>query len=105
MACLIVVSLYGSYSAFFIYMRRNRKILNRPSVRAKYGVLYDGFFPVGIYGDIKYIEYYSFTFFLRRAAFVGITFALISYPGLQVMAITQMNIFYLIYVGHIDFYL
>ena len=82
MACLILVSLYGSYSAFFIYMRRNRKILDRPSIRAKYGVLYDGFFPIGIYGDNKYIEFYSFTFFLRRAAFVWITFALINYPGL-----------------------
>ena len=103
--CFIFVALYGSYAAFFIYMRKNRSILDRPSVRAKFGVLYDGFEPIGIYGEKRYVEFYSFVFFLRRALFVALTYTLIKYPGLQVMAFTQMNVFYLIYVGHIDFYM
>ena len=88
MGCFILIALYGSYTGFFIYMRKNRKILDRPSVRARFGVLYDGFEPIGIYGENRKIEFYSFVFFLRRAAFVTLTFTLILYPGLQVMAFT-----------------
>ena len=82
MGCLILIALYGSYTMFFIYMRKNRHTLDKPSIRAKYGVLYDGFEPIGIYGKIRYIEFYSFTFFLRRAAFVAVTFVLFDFPGL-----------------------
>ena len=82
MASFILASLYGLYIVFFLYMRKNRHILDRPSTRAKYGVLYDGLEPISIFGATRYIEFYSFTFFLRRAAFVGLTFASLKYPGL-----------------------
>ena len=85
MASFILVSLYGSYIMFFAYMRKNREKLDRPSTRAKYGVLYEGLEPISIFGATRYIEFYSFTFFLRRAAFVGLTFAVLKFPGLQVM--------------------
>ena len=75
-AVLIFVAIYGYYTKFFIFMRRNREILDRPSTRAQYGALYDGFEPISALGDIRYIEFYSFTFFLRRATFVAVTFAL-----------------------------
>ena len=82
MASFILVSLYGSYILFFVYMRKNRDKLDRPSTRAKYGVLYDGLEPISIFGTTRYIEFYSLTFFLRRAAFVGLTFVVLKFPGL-----------------------
>ena len=103
-AIFIFVAIYGCYTKFFMFMRKNRGILDKPSTRAKYGVLYDGFEPISAHGEIRHVEFYSFTFFLRRAAFVAVTFALAQSAGLQVMAFMQMNILYLIYVGHIEFY-
>ena len=82
MASVIFVALYGLYCMFFIYMRKNRDILDKPSTRAKYGVLYDGLEPTSKFGATRYIEFYSFTFFLRRAAFVCLTFVLLRFPGL-----------------------
>ena len=82
MACFIFIALYGSYIKFFVYMRKNREILDRPSTRAKYGTLYDGFEPIDSSGEIKYIEFYSLTFFLRRGVFVMLTFTLFNYAGL-----------------------
>ena len=101
---VILVAIYGCYAKCFVFMRRNREILDRPSTRASYGVLYDGFEPISVLGEIRYVEFYSLTFFSRRAAFVAVTFALAYFPGLQVMAFLQMNIFYLIYLGHIEFF-
>ena len=75
-AIFTFVAIYGCYTKFFIFMRKNRQILDRPSTRAKYGVLYDGFEPISVLGQIRYVEFYSLTFFLRRAAFVAVTFAL-----------------------------
>ena len=50
------------------------------------------------------MEYYSFFFYLRRAIFIVISFSLYPYPGLQVMAFLQLSIFYLIYIGSVDYF-
>ena len=49
LAIFIMVSLYGSYIRFFIYMRMNREILDKPATKAKYGNLYEGLKPLGRY--------------------------------------------------------
>ena len=85
MAILILIALYGSYFKFFFYLRSNRDNLSKPSVKASHGILYDGLRPFSRYDrykEINYIEFYSFVFFLRRAVYVALTFALIKYPGL-----------------------
>ena len=85
-------------------MRKHRDILDNPSTRDKIGNLYEGLQVTTINKIPLQIEYYSLMFFLKRAIFVMITFSLYNYPGLQVMAFLQLTIFYLIYIGSVDFF-
>ena len=103
-AIFIFLSLYGLYAYLFIYMRKHRDILDKPSTRDKIGNLYEGLQVTTINNIPLEIEYYSLFFFLKRAIFVMITFSLYKYPGLQVMAFLQLTIFYLIYIGSVDFF-
>ena len=101
----IFVLLYGQYACFFVYMKiTDKEKLDLPSMRARIGNLYADFETVNFMEQPQSIEYYSLFFFARRAVFVLISFALFAYPGLQIMAFLQLNIFYIIYVGHVTFY-
>ena len=104
-AIAIFVLLYGSYACFFIYMKiTDKEKLGLPSTRARIGNLYADFETVNLMYEPQSVEYYSFVFYLRRGIFVLITFGLFNYPGIQIQAFLQLNIFYIIYVGHVTFY-
>ena len=81
-AILIFLSLYGLYAYLFVYMRKHRDILDKPSTRDKIGNLYEGLRITTINKIPLAIEFYSLVFFLKRAAFVLITFSLYKHPGL-----------------------
>ena len=80
-AILSILGLYGSFAAFFLFMRKNRLDIDKPTIRAKIGNLYEGLEPKGLDGTIYYIEYHSLIYFLRRAAFVVLTLTLKAYPA------------------------
>ena len=76
-----LIGLYGTITFFFLFMRKNNHNLNNQMLRGKIGNLYEGLKPEGADGTIYHIEYHSLTFFLRRAAFVAITFMLLDHTS------------------------
>ena len=97
-----VVFLHCAYIRFFTWVRAGRIAdrLDIHSTRVKINSLYQN-----LNVDKPNVEYHSFVFFLRRTVFVFITFLLIRTPGIQVMCFMQLTIFYIIFIGHQDFYL
>ena len=65
----------------------------------KIGNLYAGYRT-----DRPYIEFYSLVFFIRRSLFIVISFTLLKYPGIQLMVFLQLNVFYIIFVGYMNYY-
>lgn len=98
----LVIVLHVSYIIFFRWVKRANfdDTLFLHTTRVKIGSLYEG-----LRTDKPNVEYYNLVFFLRRSVFVGITFGLLRYPGIQVMLFVQLNIFYIIFIGHMDFYI
>ena len=68
-AIFIFVAIYGLYAYLFLYMRKNRMVLDKPSVRNKIGNLYADLRTETTDKTPNPVEFYSFAFFLRRILF------------------------------------
>lgn len=64
-------------------------------VKRKIGTLYLGLNPTR--GAVKW---HSFAFLIRRMTFVGITYSLMSVPGIQIQVFMFASLFYLIFLNH-----
>ena len=78
-------------------MYKNKKKLDDPKTRNKFGELY-----LGLRADKNEIVYYQFVFLVRRSIFIAITFALFNYPGIQIQLMIALTILYIAYLGYSD---
>ena len=97
-----IVFIHLAYIRFFMWVKEGRKEdrLYLYTTRMRIGALYSG-----LRTDYKYrVEWHSLVFFIRRSLFCIITFAMMSLSGVKVMCFIQLSIFYMIYVGYMNFY-
>ena len=82
---------------FFAYvMCKNYKNLNRYSIQKKIGSMYLG---IWLEELNVYSLTYSLVFLIRRSIFVVLTFALFSYPGIQIQVFIFSSLLYIIYLN------
>ena len=84
----------------FVYiLRANRPNLPYLPMQRRFGTLY-----LGLNSQEAQVEWYTFSFMLRRSFFVILTYSMMAFPGIQVQIFCFMTVIYIIFANHMRYY-